>query len=893
MRHLAKVTLTVNLRLWSCLCCIFAFAVTVPAHAHDNVKRSFDIPASTADKALKLFVEQSGHGFLVNTETARAVRTNSIKGEFIPRDAMDLLLVNSSLSAVEDEKTGTFAVYQKAEGRIAQSQGVPQKIENDPLPAADAPQPSLPEAASPMSKAEVVVLPAFNVIGAPVDPYNASEATSSARTTGLLLDTPATAYVITSALLHDINPTSLFDVMGYLPGITAGRSSIANERMIFRGFENFGRTVDNFSETLIPLMYCQQSDFIPVFIERIELVLGPDAILNPTGTPGGTVSIVTKSPRFTPETDISAKVGNYNANIFTVDTTGPLGDGKHMAYRVIASYQSARTWLPGSMSYYAVGGGFTYKFKDTNKLTVKYFGTQQHIGGSLTAGGADGQIVSSPDTVGGVTISTTPEPGFLYRGWNGVGTCSKYVTRENRVIAELTEALTERINMRLAGYLYYTNWMTGIGFRPAPVLTETWDTVTGQQISVTPVDPTALPEVGVLFRLASRQIGAQNDYAGNFDMGHGCSLKPLIGWSYLQGQMMYYQAIDKNIPTCNLYTQNAFSPPMPDISAFTTSGLNQPGNGSILQLYTFLRASFLHDRLFVTGGAGRTWANVNIYSLPYIMQDGVNAGTPGPAVRKTFSNTTNPLMPTVKPWHDNYSAGILGKVLPNVSIYYNYSTSAPLASEAAMWQAGVQNEFGIKSNFFNNRLTISAAHFQITYNNIAYTNPLSLLGQSNIVTIYSNQTNHGVDFSVSGGITKDLSVVLSAERGHLRDAFGRRMRNIPDATATALVQYRFNLFNHSAQKNSTVFAGMVQQGNVAVENVGGFTSLGVPRQPGCYLPSFTIFNAGGGYRLGNWDFNLNVNNVFNERCWYQAQARSSVLPYPGTQVILSMTLHIH
>ena len=86
---------------------------------------------------------------------------------------------------------------------------------------------------------------------------------------------------------------------------------------------------------------------------------------------------------------------------------------------------------------------------------------------------------------------------------------------------------------------------------------------------------------------------------------------------------------------------------------------------------------------------------------------------------------------------------------------------------------------------------------------------------------------------------------------------------------------------------------MVQQGNVAVENVGGFTSLGVPRQPGCYLPSFTIFNAGGGYRLGNWDFNLNVNNVFNERCWYQAQARSSVLPYPGTQVILSMTLHIH
>ena len=76
-----------------------------------------------------------------------------------------------------------------------------------------APQSSSVAAASPAPGEEAVVnLPEFNVTGVPVDPYNSSEAVSAARTSSKILDTPMTAYVITPALIQDINPNTLFDV---------------------------------------------------------------------------------------------------------------------------------------------------------------------------------------------------------------------------------------------------------------------------------------------------------------------------------------------------------------------------------------------------------------------------------------------------------------------------------------------------------------------------------------------------------------------------------------------------------------------------------------------------------------------------------------------------------
>ena len=142
---------------------------------------------------------------------------------------------------------------------------------------------------------------------------------------------------------------------------------------------------------------------------------------------------------------------------------------------------------------------------------------------------------------------------------------------------------------------------------------------------------------------------------------------------------------------------------------------------------------------------------------------------------------------------------------------------------------------------------------------------------------------------ISGGITRDLSVVASYTNQKLRDPYGRRRRNIPDNMANLLLDYHRST---GALKGSDVFVGATHTGDYAGETVTNFTALGVPEQPGFYIPAHTIVNAGAGYKIGRYKYNLNVNNALNTHTWWMGQARSSLAPYPGINFIFSVKVHL-
>ena len=79
----------------------------------------------------------------------------------------------------------------------------------------------------------------------------------------------------------------------------------------------------------------------------------------------------------------------------------------------------------------------------------------------------------------------------------------------------------------------------------------------------------------------------------------------------------------------------------------------------------------------MTGGGARTWANVNDYKFSGIYLPGIGQiGSTAAPAEYTFSSTGVAAAPTQRNTHDTYLAGILGKPLPNVSIYYSFSTNA-------------------------------------------------------------------------------------------------------------------------------------------------------------------------------------------------------------------------
>src|SRR5687768_9257374 len=71
--------------------------------AAEPTRRNFDLPAEPAEQSLKRFSAQSGLGVLFVSESVAGVRTNAVKGSFTPREALDLLLADTSLIATQDE----------------------------------------------------------------------------------------------------------------------------------------------------------------------------------------------------------------------------------------------------------------------------------------------------------------------------------------------------------------------------------------------------------------------------------------------------------------------------------------------------------------------------------------------------------------------------------------------------------------------------------------------------------------------------------------------------------------------------------------------------------------------------------------------------------------------
>lgn len=718
---------------------------------------------------------------------------------------------------------------------------------------------------------EAIVLPNFSVSSDRTDGYRATDSLSGARIRTALIDTPATINVITGEFLQDIGANAMFDATQYVAGIGNGRLAGANgiiDRMTIRGFETNGRNTDNFPSTF-------QANLDPDLIERIEIVKGPNAILAPTGSPGGAINAITKSPLMTPQGYLSLEVGTFNAQKLTVDTTGPISQVKGLAYRMIAAYQNTKTFQPGSLKQWDINPEFSYQISDTSKLSFKYSFVDWAAFGSASSPG--NTWIADNTAVNGGYLSKTPPIGFTYSDHAGMPDWGERADKVNRFASELTTSLSNSVSMRLAACFYSDHFdsdsatmnintgnnrynpYTGI-YTPD----QTWALSNGTYVPTFSAEynPTNVSRTAALQRTWAEDFQLQNDFAGNFRM-NGLSLEPVAGWAYQHG---LNRTLGKNspLPNFNLFAQDT-NPPKPNY-ALIPIGSESGAKTIKKQAYAFLRSGLLDNRLFVTLGASRVWLDsINTNELSWASSE-------------------------LKGSKDTYLAGVLYKLAKNLSAYATFSNNANATTflNQPLWQSGKQYEFGVKSEFFNQRLSLSASHFQVAQTNLVTPNPFFIAGGTQPQNFLSDQTNRGYEFEAVGGLTKELSVIASATTMHLRDAFGRRVRNIPDQTVNALLNYHFR---SGELKGASVFLGVTYVGDQAGENPSSSaTVLGVIEQVSYYVPTRTIFNAGGSYATGRYLFNLNVDNLLDTHTVWQSSGRNSMSGYPLINCRLTTTV---
>lgn len=315
---------------------LFHLASFASAAAPDAKRVAFDIPSATARDSFKQFAAQSGTQVLYAIEVVEAVKTNAVKGEYSPREAIDRMLAGTTLAAQQTE-SGAIAVRRSADSE----KNVPRAAQ-----VATSDRPKNNSADRNGTPGEVAIELSPFVVSSDQDVgYLAGNTLSGSRLNTPLRDTAASLSVLTQEFLSDIGATSLTDAMAWTNNAQEeigdtdpndnGNFSFPTTRFRVRGvrsgvtrnYFNWNTHVDTYN------------------VERIEEQRGPNSILFGIGSAGGLINTSTKRASTTRSfRNVQATFSSYGGYRGTLDINqaainGKLGVRLNTVYGHAGSYR--------------------------------------------------------------------------------------------------------------------------------------------------------------------------------------------------------------------------------------------------------------------------------------------------------------------------------------------------------------------------------------------------------------------------------------------------------------------------------------------------------------------------------------------------------------------------
>ena len=854
-----RTTLTPSL-IGASFCCVVS---AVGAGERSDVTRSYNLPRGDAATMLNQFATISGSSVLFMMDKVQGEQTNAVKGEYSSREALKLMLAGTALEIMRETAPERFVVGRRGSSVQREEGGRDSKHPTNMTPrtlpnkirrwlahaalafasiasAQDTTPPEKNNSGS-STKEDIVVLSPFSVSAKGADRYRATDAISAVRVRASLLDTGSSISVLTRDFMDDIAPGRLFDATRYIAGVQEGRFYNFLERMIIRGFQNDGRTVDNF-------VNASGQNYDEALVERIEVSKGPNAILSPAGAPGGTVNVVTKSPLFTTHRTLSAQVGLYDSQRASLDITGPVEGVPQLAFRLIGTLQdSRREWTSDArLRRKILSPQVTYRVSDSTEITVKMAYNDTYAASSPL------YVIDSAVVGAGSTAEPRLDPSLKLRSRNGIPAWSDLHFMDTSANLLLTSVLNEHLSLRVAAHTRRSNEdsnqsgpvLNGVGSRYDPttgVLTADYiwskDPLTGNYVSTYSkfFDPSAVNwDSNKATGVWEHYTAGQADLAANYKLGPVTSQTVVGGALANQTQRASYTRAPLSVVNLTLGQELA----MP---AFTLLYQDNRSSNRNNQFYFNERLGFWNERIFLNGGL----LHYTVYTT----------------ARNAFTNGPTSILDSSK---DMGMASIVVKPMDNVSVYSSYSTNGTpsIANNVALWAQGKQFEYGIKSEFFDRRLSLSAAHFQIAQTNVSTPNPARLSDVNAPLTVLSDLKDHGVEFEATGALTKNVSIMAAYTHLRLRDALGRRVRAVADDAGSLLVNYHVT---DGSLKGFAASVGAVYSGSKPGDLPSpNFTPLGVPTKVSYYVPAYTLYNLNLNYRWHQVRFALFVDNLFDK-----------------------------
>lgn len=702
---------------------------------------------------------------------------------------------------------------------------------------------------------ELTALQEVEVIGRKESSYKNTNSFIGTKTASALKEVPQSVGYVTKELILDQGATTVNEVVKNISGVN--QNSSYNDFSI-RGFRATG---NRNSGNLLNGMRAQTSLWKQsslANIERVEVIKGPASALFGNAAPGGVINRVTKKPLFENKNSITVGVGSWNTLKTYGDFTGPLNPKKTLLYRLNLGYEKTDSFrdLQGSESIIAAPS-FSYIPNEKTHINVDF--VYQNFNGKIDRGQsvpADGNVYSTP-----ISRSLSAANDFLKENTlnTTIALTHKFSDHISLNAIYLNSSYSEDMLEHTQANLYYKQIGNGANaFRYA--------------------DPNKV----MMTANQRKRYFANNSFNTYFNFNFNTGIlkhKLLVGYDYFISEQKAgsssisaqgYLSKDKT-KVVNTYTTTA--------NVLAGSVLTPTTNVPVFDLYDPIAGNAYKDiskyiwkqntlnpyEEYSHGVYVQEQIDISIVKLLIGLRQEWFTEILNKETTKEISRQTSAFIPRM---------GLVVEASENINLYSTWvkgfqPQGANIQSDPDRYGGPFDYmkselyEVGLKTEWFNKRLSATLAVFKITQENSLEQSPKA--GKADWRVPVDEESN-GFELDVAGQILPNFSVVANyaytdarivklKEEGAIKDLNVQRP-STPRHAANLWTKY---IFENGSLKGLGAGIGV----SYASERLGQVGR----RATAASYPDYTLLNAVLYYKVKDVQLQLNVNNVLNRTYW--------------------------
>ncbi|WP_437883745.1 TonB-dependent siderophore receptor [Pseudomonas sp. LRF_L74] len=175
--------------------------------------------------------------------------------------------------------------------------------------------------------------------------YTTGVVNSSTKLPMSIRETPQSVSVITRQRMDDQGLSDLNDVIKNTTGLSVQKYGPERQRYVARGF-----TVDNIMYDGLPMSISTYSQDVitaadTAMFDRVEIVRGATGLMQGAGNPAAAINMVRKKPTVAPQVSVSASAGSWDTYRTELDASGALNDNGTLRGRFVTAYEERGTYL--------------------------------------------------------------------------------------------------------------------------------------------------------------------------------------------------------------------------------------------------------------------------------------------------------------------------------------------------------------------------------------------------------------------------------------------------------------------------------------------------------------------------------------------------------------------